>query len=223
MLQQDHISGVTPLLLLLVALLLAGALPQHAAAAPDAFDKSRCPAWLPKYEQWHTSNKGRPGSRYLIADAPGFVGVGDHLRGYMYALRVAAATNRVLLLRWEHPGNLTDFLIPGSGLDWRWQGTPAAGLLSADRQLKASDADKDVFGNNGLGRIFPNAEFFTHDPSNKTYLVLKTNFPAEQKCVMCPGVAGKPHEGYDYVCMFRLVDQGVAAVWVVRGLLLWFG
>jgi hypothetical protein len=187
---------------LLLLTLLAAAVPQQAAAA-DAFDKSRCPAWLPQYEAWHVANRAAADAKYLIADAPGFVGVGDHLRGFMYALRVAAATNRVLLLRWEHPGNLTDFLVPGSNINWQWEGTPAGKLTATDKNLKVSTADKDVFTNNEVGKAFPNSEFFSHGLSNKTFLVLKTNFPAEQKCVICPTVVGKPHESYDFVCLFR--------------------
>jgi hypothetical protein len=122
----------------------------------------------------------------------------------MYALRVAAATNRVILLRWEHPGNLTDFLVPGSSIDWRWEGTPAVNLTAGpDRNLKLSTLEKDVFTNNEVGKAFPAGDFFSHGLSNKTFLVLKTNFPAEQKCVLCPGVTGKPHESYDFVCLFR--------------------
>jgi hypothetical protein len=121
----------------------------------------------------------------------------------MYALRVAAATKRVLLIRWEHPGNLTDFLLPGSGINWQWQGTPAMNLLTTDKNLKVSNANKDVMGNNEIGRAFPDGEFFTNDPSNKTFLVLKTNFPAQQKCTSCPSLEGKPAECYDYVCLFR--------------------
>lgn len=149
------------------------------------------------------ANRGAAGARYLIADAPGFVGVGDHLRGFMYALRVAAATNRVILLRWEHPGNLTDFLVPGSSINWQWEGTPAVNLTRTDRNLKLSSPEKDVFTNNDVGKAFPTGDFFSHGLSNKTFLVLKTNFPAEQKCVMCPSVMGKPHESYDFVCLFR--------------------
>jgi hypothetical protein len=114
----------------------------------------------------------------------------------MYALRVAAGTNRVLLIHWEHPGNLTDFLVPGSGIDWRWQGTPAV-------DTRRSSADADVLGNRDVGKAFPDTKLFAHDPSNKTFLVLKTNYPAEASCEMCPGVEGKPAEGYDFVCMFR--------------------
>jgi uncharacterized membrane protein YgcG len=190
----------TPLWLVCTLLALTS---HFQAAAAVELDKSRCPAWILQYEQWHTAKKGIPGAKYLIADAPGIVGVGDHLRGFMYALRVAAATNRVLLLRWEHPGNLTDFLVPGSGIDWQWQGTPAGGLLATDKNLKTSDADKDVLDNKDVAKAFPDREFFSHDPSNKTFLVLKTNFPVEQKCVSCPSVLGKPADSYDFVCIFR--------------------
>jgi hypothetical protein len=195
-------------LLLLAILVAVAVVPQPAAAtaAPaDGFDKSRCPAWLGQYESWHVANRGAAGARYLIADAVGILGVGDNLRGMMYALRVAAATNRVLLLRWEHPGNLTDFLVPGSSVDWAtWEGTPAVDLLAADRRLKLSTAETDVFKTIGVRAAFPNLTHFSHGLTNKTFLVLKTNFPAESACLMCPPVAGTTkNQSYDFVCMFR--------------------
>lgn len=133
------------------------------------------------------------------------MGVGDHLRGFMYALRVAAATNRVILLRWEYPGNLTDFLVPGSSINWQWEGTPAVDLLAAARRLTLSTAENDVFTNNGLREAFPNATYFSHGLTNKTFLVLKTNFPADANCLTCPAVAGTTRnlESYDFVCLFR--------------------
>lgn len=208
----DHhrrILSLQRLLLLVVLLAMANF---RSAAAGDAFDTSQCPAWLQQYEQWHVKNRAAEGAKYLIADAPGFVGVGDHLRGFMYALRVAAATNRVLLLRWEHPGNLTDFLVPCSSINWTWDGTPAQALLAADKNLKTSDEQKDVFMNNDLGKAFPEANFFSHELSNKTFLVLKTNFPAESRCVICPSVLGKPAESYDFVCLFRYLFKPSALV-----------
>jgi hypothetical protein len=188
---------------LLLLLALVGLSAPACVRAGDAFDSSRCQQWLRHYEHWHEAQRGRPSAKYLIAEAPGFVGVGDHLRGMMYALRVAAATQRVLLLHWEHPGNLTNFLVPASRIDWRFLGTPAASF--GTRDLKQATTEMDVFGGADLGAAFPGARFFTHDPSNKTFLVLKTNFPAEQACIMCPGVRGTPAQGYDFVCLFRFL------------------
>jgi hypothetical protein len=116
----------------------------------------------------------------------------------MYALRAAAGTNRVLLIHWEHPGNITDFLVPGSGIDWQLPGTPAESA-----EMRRSSADADVLTNDRFWKAFPDTPFFEHDPSNKTLLVLKTNFPAEQTCASCPQVHGIPSESHDFVCMFR--------------------
>jgi hypothetical protein len=121
----------------------------------------------------------------------------------MYALRVAAGTRRVLLLRWEHPGNLTDILVPGSGINWPWQGSPAEAL---------PEADQDVFRNNDLGKAFKGSDFFTHELSNRTLLVLKTNFPADQKCHICPAVSSSPSQQSDVVCMFRYLFRPSALV-----------
>lgn len=158
---------------------------------------------MSEYEQFHKQTRAAAAAQYLIAEAPGFVGIGDHLRGMMYALRAAAATKRVLLLHWEHPGNLTDFLVPGAGIDWRFDGTPAAAFGTMD--LKTSTAQMDVLGNIDLGKMFPNATYFSSSPSNKTFLVLKTNVPAEAPCLICPPLQGKPAHSYAYVCLFRFL------------------
>jgi hypothetical protein len=53
------------------------------------------------------------------AIAPGPISVaGDRFRGLLFTLRMAAATQRVLLLDWSHPVPVTEFLIP-SKIDWR--------------------------------------------------------------------------------------------------------
>ena len=73
-------------------------------------------------------------------------------------MRVAAATRRVLLLHWEYPGNLTDFLVPAGRIDWRLEGTPAANLTT--RELKQTTPEREVYGHQDLGRLWPDAKFF---------------------------------------------------------------
>lgn len=176
----------------------------------DHFNSSRCAPWLAEYEHFHVDNRGAAGAKYLIADAPGNAGVGDHLRAFMYALRVAAGTKRVLLIRWRQAGNLTAFLLPGSRINWTLDGTPAHNVM-----LNGFAADKDVFQNKRVKAAFRGGGLFTHDPSNKTYLVLQTTLPAAHQCVICPPAAESSavkQRDYDHVCMFRFLFK--ASPWL---------
>jgi hypothetical protein len=58
---------------------------------------------------------------------------GERFRGIMFALRLAAATQRVLLLDWTHPVALTEFLVP-SLIDWRI--TPDVSAALRGNQLR---------------------------------------------------------------------------------------
>lgn len=80
-------------------------------------------------------------------------------------------------------------------------------LLTLDRGLKTNTAQVAMYRNKDLTEAFPAATFFSHDLTNKTFMVLKTNFPAEQICLTCPSVEGKPLHSYDLVCMFQYLFQ----------------
>ena len=114
-------------------------------------------------------NRNSIGAKYLLAEGPGFVGIGDHLRGFMFALRIAAATNRVLLLRWENPGNLTDVLLPGSRIDWTWDGTPAQAFLANKSALQAASADFDAYRSPRLGELYPGKPIIAKQLSNRPF------------------------------------------------------
>jgi len=52
-----------------------------------------CPAWAVEYARFHQAHRGATGSRHLTVECPAGYrqgGLGDHLRGVMYALRVAS-------------------------------------------------------------------------------------------------------------------------------------
>ena len=93
-----------------------------AASFPSAL--APCPAWLSKYEEFHASARGQPGTRYLVHKVEGHGGgLGDRLRGALFALRVAAPLERVVLFEWGNPHPLTAFLEPSGRIDWRLNGT----------------------------------------------------------------------------------------------------
>ena len=81
--------------------------------------------WLAEYEAFHKANRGRPGAKYLVHSVDSGLngGVGDRLRGMLFTVRAAAASKRVLLMRWATPHPLHHFLEPADGgIDWRMDG-----------------------------------------------------------------------------------------------------
>ena len=85
------------------------------------------PTWITDYFQWHQAQRANLTAynydhyRYLILtcgkqDYCG--GTADRLRPVLALLRLAANTRRLLLIRWERPAPLEEFLLPHS-LDWR--------------------------------------------------------------------------------------------------------
>ena len=98
------------------------------------------PEWVKNYATWHSqqrtlyleakrSNNTAVSSsiqflisRCLAEDKCG--GASDRLQDMPYNLMVANATNRVLLVRWEKPAPLQNFLVPpaNGGIDWTVQG-----------------------------------------------------------------------------------------------------
>jgi hypothetical protein len=79
--------------------------------------------WLFKYENFHASNRNRPGAKYLVHMVEGTSGgLGDRLRGMLFAVRVAAASKRVIIFKWAHPHSITNFFLPAGRIDWQAKG-----------------------------------------------------------------------------------------------------
>lgn len=83
-----------------------------------------CPAWLVQYERYHAAYRTHPEARYLVhrVDKENG-GLGDRLRGMMFATRLAVATSRVVLFTWSQPHDVSEFMSPPRGIDWRVSGT----------------------------------------------------------------------------------------------------
>jgi hypothetical protein len=96
----------------------------------SADSASSLPSWLREYAQWHNDQRQQwnetsfRSMRYLImtcASGEKCGGASDRLRPVLALLRLAANTNRILLIYWERPAPLEEFLVPPVGglLDWR--------------------------------------------------------------------------------------------------------
>lgn len=90
------------------------------------------PAWMKDYFRWHkeqtslgwdmTSPDLRNSYLYVtcLKEYQKCGGTADRLLSLPFFVKVAAATNRVLLIQWTKPAALEEFLLPPvSGIDWR--------------------------------------------------------------------------------------------------------
>lgn len=173
---------------------------------------SRCPPWLAEYQQFHKANRTSPDAHFLIALGPPGLGIGDRFRGFLFALRLAAATRRVLLCTWTAPGEIEDYLEPAGDIDWRLAGTAAEAVLAADTLANIDNAppspdinhlhlqlDYKPRENNPL-----DVEHWAGVPaakrlSSRKFLVVRTNKRIEDQCEICPTVESRYHP--DAVCM----------------------
>ena len=93
------------------------------------------PSWMKKYFRWHQSqrqkyvnpehwNASPSNIKYLIMEClehqPKCGGTSDRLKPLPTLVRIAAYTNRLLLIHWNRPAMLEEFLLPPKGgVDWR--------------------------------------------------------------------------------------------------------
>ena len=98
----------------------------------EILSNPKLPDWVKNYVKWHKQQRrkyfddmrvnGKSNVRFLIsrcltADKCG--GASDRLQDIPYNFMLANQTNRVLLVRWEKPAKLENFLIPPEGgIDW---------------------------------------------------------------------------------------------------------
>ena len=88
------------------------------------------PNWAKEYFDWHNwvrqnlTEENYRKFRFLILICPSSErtcgGTADRLQPIPFLLRIAKKTNRIILIRWERPCALENFLLPPlGGLDWR--------------------------------------------------------------------------------------------------------
>lgn len=84
-----------------------------------------CPSWLKDYEAFHEENKRNGREKYLIFSFneafDSRPGLGDRIRSALWALRLAAATERVFVLSMNQPFDLETVWMPNR-IDWRNDG-----------------------------------------------------------------------------------------------------
>lgn len=96
------------------------------------FNNPKLPDWVHTYAKWHAQQRqqyfndmrtnGTSNVRFLISrclknDHCG--GASDRLQEIPYSIMLANQTNRVLLVKWEKPAALENYLVvPEGGIDW---------------------------------------------------------------------------------------------------------
>jgi len=84
------------------------------------------PTWIKDYFDWHQQERAKlsHSSKFLILKClqndTRCGGTADRLQPLPFALMIAARTRRLLLIHWERPCQLEEFLVPPlGGIDWR--------------------------------------------------------------------------------------------------------
>lgn len=144
-----------------------------------------CPLWIVDYQRFHQQQRGRPQAKYLIHEVDGIAGgVGDRLRGMMFAVRVAHASQRVVLFDWAQPYQLTHFFSPNGHINWTLEGL----AMSATRVLHCIDVVCDDV-KTGAFLLYKDA-----------VISIRTNSFMDNPCVSCPDLAPWSR---DAVCLWH--------------------
>ena len=84
----------------------------------------RLPDWLQKYFAWHAEQRRNESddTKFLVIGC--FLGercggTSDRLRGLLYYLLIAHLSERVLVIKWNKPHDLSEYLMPAGNVDWR--------------------------------------------------------------------------------------------------------
>ena len=109
-----------------------GAFPNFAEAVSNTMwdSSTRMPQWMKDYFAWHRQQRELVHStnylkhKFLVItcfrDTSSCGDLSDRLRPMPFYVLLAAETNRILLISWEKPAPLEDFLMPPrGGVDWR--------------------------------------------------------------------------------------------------------
>jgi hypothetical protein len=176
-----------------------------------------CPAWIMEYAAFHAQQRGQPGTRYLVHSVRhGNSGLGDRVRGMLFATRLAAASQRVVLFTWRHsPDEPSAFFTPASTIDWTLPGT---GYYSSEDQEQnpqnltmASSLELDAY--NFVARQQATLQeikqglLLQGEVAGVQYITLHTNERAESDCAACPPL-DRPMRKQDSAANSRAAGAG---------------
>lgn len=135
--------------------------------------------------------------RYLIHSVRrGKSGLGDRIRGMLFATRLAAATGRVVLFTWKgDPGEPQTFFMPAGNIDWRVEGTgysetpptPPNSQSSSSSSNLALDMYTWVPEQQETLQRVKDGLLLRH--ASTRYVTIYTNERAEAPCKGCPALS----------------------------------
>lgn len=144
-----------------------------------------CPVWLDEYATFHSTQRGKPGTKYLLHEVAGLAGgLGDRLRGMLFSVRVAQALRRVVLFSWQHPYPVDKFFIPSGRIDWTLSGI----TYQQEKLVRFIDS--------------PNEEVTSGSLANEAaiFITLQTNMVMDGPCYGCPPLDPASKEA---ACLWR--------------------
>lgn len=156
---------------------------------------AQCPTWLDRYESFHAKTRGHPSAKYLVHEVMGLAGgLGDRLRGMLFAVRAASSLNRVVLFKWNHPYPLESFFQPASSIDWTFIGIEYV----PGPVLRFIDAHHNDLKTGALMNV--TAKFIT----------LQTNMGMGGACFQCPVL--QSDFSHDAVCLWQRLLRPIDAL-----------
>lgn len=164
--------------------------------AKELHNPQGCPAWIAEYAAFHAQQRGQPSAMYLVHSVRhGNSGLGDRIRGMLFATRLAAASQRVVLFTWRHsPDEPTAFFTPAGSIDWTLPGT---GYYSSEDPVQnpqnismTSSLELDAY--NWVSRQQDTLQgikqglLLQGEVPGVQYITIHTNERAESDCKGCP-------------------------------------
>lgn len=161
-----------------------------------------CPAWIDTYASFHVREKTNPNAKYLIG-LGNSNGMGDRIRGMMYAVKVAVATNRVVLFSWgyEHGGAPIDYYFRPTKIDRR----ASTSLFNYSLTMPQTRLKVD---HGAIGKAFFAAESATIDVPDRIY-ALELTEPLKRPCYGCPNITSLDDEKCLWEALFAFHEEDI--------------
>lgn len=163
--------------------------------------------------------------RYLVHSMrKGMSGLGDRIRGMLFATRLAAASHRVILFTWkDDPAEPQTFLSPAGSIDWRVQDTGYQQALHDPSHSNHLALDMYTWKQQQQETLERVKQGWLLNQTDIQYITIFTNERAEVSCTGCQPLSA-PLEVQDSsnsagatstaACLFRMLFK---PRWVLPG------
>jgi hypothetical protein len=143
-------------------------------------------------------------------------GLGDRIRGMLFATRLAVATKRVVLFTWKsEPDEPQAFFTPAGSIDWTLHGTGFETTLQDTAQDTSNTIQLDMYSwiKEQQKTLQEVKQGFLQTLDDVQYVVIHTNERAEAECAGCPVLdapmrlqdSGGPAVANSAACLFHML------------------